>query len=115
MFLIMEFLILGTYDVYILTRSYVTITCYTLLHQVTRGEGKNSLREPKDILVSDRDPQRYFPANICWSSRHVFKMFSRRLGDKQNAYLYLKILILYLINLYLTYLYLINQGESKMH
>ena len=34
LFLIMEFLIL------ILTRSYVTRSCYTLLHQVKRIEGK---------------------------------------------------------------------------
>ena len=77
----MEFLILRIYDVYILTRRYVTITCYTLLHQVTRGEGKNSLTEPKDILVSDRDPQRLFPANICWSSRRLENVFKTCLED----------------------------------
>ena len=32
--------------------------CYTLLHQATRVEEKNSLRERRDLLVSDRDPQR---------------------------------------------------------
>ena len=35
---------------------YVAITYYTLLHQATRGEGKNSLKELKDILVSDLYP-----------------------------------------------------------
>ena len=38
LFLIMEFLIL------ILTRSYVTRSCYTLLHQVKRIEGKIAWR-----------------------------------------------------------------------
>ena len=36
------------------------ISCYTLLHQATMDEGKNSLRERRDILVSDRDQQRFF-------------------------------------------------------
>ena len=52
------------------------------------------------------------------SWRHVFKTSSRRLGDKQNVYqeyLCLPNLNLYLINLYFTYLYLTNQGESKMN
>ena len=31
---------------------YVAITCYTLLHQTTRGEGKNSLRECRYIPLS---------------------------------------------------------------
>ena len=35
------------------------ISCYTLLHQAARGEGKNSLRKHKDILVFDRDQQRF--------------------------------------------------------
>ena len=39
---------------------YVTITCYRLLHQTTRGEGKKSLRERRDIIVSDQNPQRFF-------------------------------------------------------
>ena len=30
---------------------YLVTTCYTLLHQVTRPEGKNSSRERRDILV----------------------------------------------------------------
>ena len=30
----------------------------TLLQQASRGEGKNSLRKRRDILVSDRDLQR---------------------------------------------------------
>ena len=37
-----------------------TISCYTLLHQAARGKGKNSLRKRRDILVSDRDQQRFF-------------------------------------------------------
>ena len=47
------------YDVPILTRSYVTISCYTLLHQTTRWEGQNSFRELRNIFVSDCDPQRF--------------------------------------------------------
>ena len=39
---------------------YVAIICYTLLHQATRGERKNGLRERRDIFLSDRDPQRFF-------------------------------------------------------
>ena len=35
--------------------SYVTITCCTLLHQATRGEGNNSFRKCRNIFVSDRD------------------------------------------------------------
>ena len=38
----------------------LAISCYTLLHQAQRGEGKNSLRKRRDILVSDRDQQRFF-------------------------------------------------------
>ena len=30
------------------------------LHQAARGEGKNSIRKRRDILVSDRDQQRFF-------------------------------------------------------
>ena len=43
--------------------SYVTLTCYTLLHQATRNEGNTSLRRPMHIFVSDRDPQRSFCIN----------------------------------------------------
>ena len=32
----------------------------TLQHQAARGEGKDSLRKRRDILVSDRDQQRFF-------------------------------------------------------
>ena len=39
---------------------YVAITCYKLPHEATWGEEKNSLMECKDILVSDRDVQRFF-------------------------------------------------------
>ena len=39
--------------------SYVTITCYTLLHQATRGEWKNSFRRCRNIFFSDRDPQHF--------------------------------------------------------
>ena len=57
--------------------------------------------------------------NVLKTSWRLFQtMSSRRLGDKQNVcweYLYLKNLNLYLINLYLSYWYLTNQGESKMH
>ena len=35
----------------------LAMSCYTLLHQAQRGEGKNSLRKRRDILVSDRDQQ----------------------------------------------------------
>ena len=52
------------------------------------------------------------------SWRHVLTTSWRCLGDKQNVYweyLYLTNLNLYLINLHLTYLYLTNQVESKMH
>ena len=44
--------------------SYVTITCYTLLHQATRDEGKTSLKRRRDIFVSDRDLQRFFCINL---------------------------------------------------
>ena len=30
---------------------YVATTCYTLMHQAARTEGKNSLRECRDILI----------------------------------------------------------------
>ena len=43
---------------------HLVISCYTLLHQAARGEGKNSLRKGKDILVSDRDQQRFFIITI---------------------------------------------------
>ena len=36
-------------------KTHLAISCYTLLHQAARDEGKNSLRKRKDILVSDRD------------------------------------------------------------
>ena len=53
------------------------------------------------------------------SSRRSQDMPSRLLQDVYwNVYweyLYLKNLDLYLIDLHLTYLYLTNQGESKMH
>ena len=39
---------------------YVAITTYALLHQTTRSEGENSLRECRDILVSVCDPQQFF-------------------------------------------------------
>ena len=41
-------------------RTHQAISCYTLLHQASRGEGKNILRKRTDILVSDRDLQRFF-------------------------------------------------------
>ena len=39
-------------------KTHLAISCYTLLHQAARGEGKNSLRKRRDILVSDRNQQR---------------------------------------------------------
>ena len=41
-------------------KTNLAISCYTLLHQAARGEGKISLRKRRDILVSDRDQQRFF-------------------------------------------------------
>ena len=41
-------------------QAYVAITSYALLHQSTRSEGENSLRECRDILVSACDPQQFF-------------------------------------------------------
>ena len=41
-------------------KTHLAISCYTLLRQAARGEGKNSLRKRRDILVSDRDQQRFF-------------------------------------------------------
>ena len=41
-------------------KTHLVISCYTLLHQAARGEGKNSIRKPRYILVSDRDQQRFF-------------------------------------------------------
>ena len=40
-------------------KTHQAISCYTLLHQVARGEGKNSLRKRRNILVSDCDQQRF--------------------------------------------------------
>ena len=71
----------------------------------------------------------YLPCFLIWppskhllvlktSWRHVLKTSWRRVRGKQNVYweyLYLTNLNLDLINLHLTYLYLTNQGESKMH
>ena len=37
-----------------------TISCYIVLHQAAMGEGKNSLRKRRDILVSDFDQERFF-------------------------------------------------------
>ena len=41
-------------------KTHLAISCYTLLHQAARGEGKNSLRKRRDILVSDHDQQQFF-------------------------------------------------------
>ena len=41
-------------------KTHLTVCCYTLLHQVERGEGKNSLRKRRDASVSDRDQQGFF-------------------------------------------------------
>ena len=40
-------------------KTYQAISCYTLLHQATRGEGKNSSRKRGDFLVSYRDAQTF--------------------------------------------------------
>ena len=41
-------------------KTHLAISCYTLQYQAARGEGKNSWRKCRDILVSDRDQQRFF-------------------------------------------------------
>ena len=41
-------------------KTHLAISCYTLLYQAARGEGKKSLRKRRDILVSDRDQQWFF-------------------------------------------------------
>ena len=41
-------------------KTHQAISCYTLLRQDSRSEGNNSLRKRRDILVSDRDLQRFF-------------------------------------------------------
>ena len=41
-------------------KTHLAISCYTLLHQAARGEGKNSLRKRRNILISDRDQQWFF-------------------------------------------------------
>ena len=41
-------------------KTHLTISCYTLLQQAARGEGKNSWRKCRDVLVSDCDQQRFF-------------------------------------------------------
>ena len=41
-------------------KTHLAISCYILLHQAARGEGKNSLRRRSDVLVSDRDQQQVF-------------------------------------------------------
>ena len=41
-------------------KKHQAIFCYTLLHQSSRGERKNSLRKRRDISVSDRELQRFF-------------------------------------------------------
>ena len=41
-------------------KTHQAIFCYSLLYQTTSREGKNSLKECRDILVSDRDPERFF-------------------------------------------------------
>ena len=40
-------------------KTHLTISCYTLLHQAARSEGKNRLKTRRDVLVSDRDQQRF--------------------------------------------------------
>ena len=55
--------------------SYVTINCYTLLHQATRGEGKNSFR-CRNIFVSARDPQRCFCITVIDDVLSSFKIYN---------------------------------------
>ena len=45
-------------------KTRLAISCYKLLHKAAGGEGKNSLRKRKDILVSGRDQQRFFIITI---------------------------------------------------
>ena len=69
--------------------SYVTITCYTLLHQTTRGEGKNSLRGRRDIFVSDRDPQGIFclnPSSYIIFSLRKLKLYWGRGPDNPKTH-----------------------------
>ena len=40
--------------------THQVIYVYTLLHQATRGDVKNSLRKPRYFFVSDRDLQVFF-------------------------------------------------------
>ena len=55
---LLEIFCLAKIDYIVRLQVYFAITCYTLLHQATRGEGKTGLRKSRDILVFDRDPQR---------------------------------------------------------
>ena len=41
-------------------KTHLAISCYTLLHQAATGEGKNSVRKRRGILVSDREEQQFF-------------------------------------------------------
>ena len=50
-------------------KTHQAISCYTRLHQAIRGEGRNSLRECRNILVSDHDPQRFLDGG--WGSGGV--------------------------------------------
>ena len=36
-------------------KTYQAISCYTLLHQAKRSEGKNNSKKPGDFLLSHRD------------------------------------------------------------
>ena len=36
-------------------KTHLAISCFKLLQQAEKGEGKNSLRKRRDVLVSDRD------------------------------------------------------------
>ena len=47
-------------------KTHLTISCYTLLQQAARGEGKNSWRKCRDVLISDCDQQRFFIIIITW-------------------------------------------------
>ena len=104
-----HFLVLKTSCKYVLKTSWKTKNCYA------EDVLKTSWRRLEDMpwrRLGDM-PWRRLEYMI-----HVLKTSWRCLGDKQNVYweyLYLTNLNPYLINLHLTYLYLTNQVESKMH
>ena len=56
-------IVCNSFNTFFCTKDHIThqvISCYRLLHQAARVEGKNSLRKRRDILVSDRYQQQLF-------------------------------------------------------